>query len=184
MSKGPGGHYVVGATHNANAVAEFDLLFHEIGMITDVLNFLTNNHTLKQTECHLQHALSTTRRLTFNQNVSKLLDFVIERQNPYSVTVNVPVPLHNLLTKQAVDQTVAPRLLNCLQNGRGIYCSFSQERLVENKKMSTTVSKRKLPQFNEQPEKTPTISMKEQKLVSSKDMAEAHRNVDIAKNGA
>ena len=110
--KGPGGHFVVGTTHNANAVAEFELFFHEIGMITDILNFLTNNHTLKQT-CHLQHALSTTRRLTFNQDASKLLDFVLERQNPYSVTVNVPVPLHNLLTKQAVDHGVAPRLLNC-----------------------------------------------------------------------
>ena len=104
---------------------------------------------------------------------------MLERQNPYSVTVNVPVPLHNMLTKQAVDQGVAPRLLNCLQNGKHVYCSY---RLVEKtKKISTTISKRKLPQFNEQPQKTPTISMKEQKLVSSKDMAEAHRSMDIAK---
>ena len=30
--KGPGGHYVIGATHNANAVTEFELLVHEIGI--------------------------------------------------------------------------------------------------------------------------------------------------------
>ena len=30
VSKGPGGHYVVGATRNVSAVAEFELLFHEI----------------------------------------------------------------------------------------------------------------------------------------------------------
>lgn len=43
LSKGPGGHVVVGAKHKANAVAEFELLFDEIGMIIDVLKFLTNN---------------------------------------------------------------------------------------------------------------------------------------------
>lgn len=173
VSKGPGGHYVVGATRSANVVAE--LLFHEIGSITNVLSLLTNNNTMKHTECHLQHALSTTRRLTFNQNVAKMMDFVRERQNPYSITVNVPVPLHNLLTRQAVDQTVPPRLLNCLTNGERVYSSYRQERFVEKtKKISTTIPKRKLPQFNHQPQKKPTI-LKEQKSVSSKNMAEAHR---------
>ena len=46
--KGPGGHYVIWATHNVNAAAEFEFFFHEIVIITDVFNFLTNNHTLKQ----------------------------------------------------------------------------------------------------------------------------------------
>ena len=43
VSKGHGGHYVVGATRNAGAVAEFELLFHEIGSITNLLNSLTTN---------------------------------------------------------------------------------------------------------------------------------------------
>ena len=34
--------------------------------------------------------------LAVSRNVVKLLDFVLEWQNPYSVTVNVVVPLHNL----------------------------------------------------------------------------------------
>ncbi len=34
MSKGPGGHHVVGAARNASAVAEFVVLFNEIGSIT------------------------------------------------------------------------------------------------------------------------------------------------------
>ncbi|KAH3716757.1 hypothetical protein DPMN_059486 [Dreissena polymorpha] len=104
VSKGPGGHYVVGVTRNASAVAEFELLFHEIGSITSHLNLLTTNNPMDQTECHLQHSLSATRRHSFNYNVEILLDYVLERQNPYTVTVNVPVPLHNLLTKLAVDK--------------------------------------------------------------------------------
>jgi len=50
VSKGPGGHYVVGATRNASAVAEFELLFHEIRSITNLLNLLTTNHTMNHTE--------------------------------------------------------------------------------------------------------------------------------------
>jgi len=41
--------YVVGATRNAGAVAEFELLFHEIGSITNLLNSLTTNQSMKHT---------------------------------------------------------------------------------------------------------------------------------------
>ncbi len=64
------------------------------------LNILTTTHPTNHTDCHLhhQHTLRNTHphRLTFNRNVVKLLDFVLEWQNPYSVTVNVIVPLHNV----------------------------------------------------------------------------------------
>ena len=49
VSKGHGGHYVVGATCNAGAVAEYELLFHEIGSITNLLNSLTTNQSMKHT---------------------------------------------------------------------------------------------------------------------------------------
>ena len=46
VSKGPGGHYLVGATRNASAVAEFELLFDEIRSTTNLLKFLTPNHLM------------------------------------------------------------------------------------------------------------------------------------------
>jgi len=107
VSTGPGGYYVVGATRNAIAMVEW------VRAIV-LLNFLTSNNLMNHTECHLQHALSTIRHLTFNRNVSKLLDFVLKWQSQYSVTVNVPVPpyMHNLLTKVVIDRTVTACLLN------------------------------------------------------------------------
>ncbi|KAH3722041.1 hypothetical protein DPMN_064990 [Dreissena polymorpha] len=111
VSKGPGGHYVVEETRNVGAVAEFELLFHEIGSIISLLNFLTTNKPMDYTECHLQHSLSATRRHSFNHNVKMLLDYVLERQNPYAVTVNVSVPLQNLLKTLAVDKEIAVQLL-------------------------------------------------------------------------
>ncbi|KAH3737371.1 hypothetical protein DPMN_043954 [Dreissena polymorpha] len=78
VSKSPG-HYVVGETCNAGAVAQFELLFHEIGSITSLLNHLTTNKPMDHTECHLQHSPNATRRHSLNHNVDMLLDNVLER---------------------------------------------------------------------------------------------------------
>ena len=54
VSKGPAGHYVVGQTRKPAAVAEFELLFHEIGEISSLLGFLTTDEGAKHLECNLQ----------------------------------------------------------------------------------------------------------------------------------
>ena len=48
-------HYVVGATRNASAVAEFELVFNEIGYITNLLIFLTTNHVCICQACVYMH---------------------------------------------------------------------------------------------------------------------------------
>lgn len=78
VSKGPGGHYVVGATRNAAAMTEFELLFHKIGFIA--INLFTTNTSMHHKECHLEHSLSKSWRITFNENVAKLLHYVQDRQ--------------------------------------------------------------------------------------------------------
>ena len=127
----------MGKTRNAGAAAEFELLFHEIVSITNLLSRLTTNEHMDHTECHVQHALSTTRRHTCNQNVAKLLDYAL---------VSVSVSLCYSLRKEAVDREVAARLLKCLANGEHVYRSYRQKRLVKkSQKISATNSKRKLP---------------------------------------
>ncbi|KAH3724997.1 hypothetical protein DPMN_050825 [Dreissena polymorpha] len=69
-------------------------MFDEIGSITSHLNLLTTNNPMDHIKYHLQHSLSANRRNAFNQNEVKLLDYVLERQNPYTVTVSVSIPLH------------------------------------------------------------------------------------------
>jgi len=56
--------------------------------------------------------------------------------------------------------------------------------IVHQSTISTTISKRKLPMFTDQPQQTPPTSeaiLKEKKAISSKDVAEAQRSMDIAK---
>ena len=91
-------HCVVGATRNVSVVAVFELLFNDIGSKT---NSCYLHHHQPSKEPHRWSSASPAfiaqpLRLTFNWNVVKLLDFVLEWQNPYSVTVNVVVPLHNV----------------------------------------------------------------------------------------
>src|SRR6218665_686942 len=50
-AKGPEGHNGVGATCNATAKAEFELLFLEIKSITCFLNFLTSNKITSPMTC-------------------------------------------------------------------------------------------------------------------------------------
>ncbi|KAH3726880.1 hypothetical protein DPMN_052756 [Dreissena polymorpha] len=50
VSKGPGSHYVVVETRNAGTVAEFELLFNEIGSITTLLILQTTNKPMDHRE--------------------------------------------------------------------------------------------------------------------------------------
>ena len=136
---------------------------------------------MKHRQCHLQHTLSPMHCLTLNPNVSKLLDFMLQWQNPNIITVNVPVPLHNALTKQAVDWEVAVCLLNCLKNGERVYRAYRYERQVIKENINATISKWNIPKFTDRPQKTPATIMIKQKEVTAKYVAEAHRNIAIAK---
>lgn len=112
-------------------MAEFELLYHENGSVTNVLDLLTSTESLKHKKCHIQHALSKTRRIQVNHNVSKLLGCALLQRTPYVITAAVPIPLHNLFTNTAVERMVALRLLKCLENGEKIYQLCRKERLVD-----------------------------------------------------
>ena len=116
--------------------------------------------------------------MTFNNHVSKLLDFVQEKQNPYALTVNAS--MHNLLTKQAVEQEVATHLLRCFENGEKVYHAYRQDIFaIKSRKMSTVISKRKLPRFTDQPQSTSVELVTEKITLKSKAVSEVQRNMDI-----
>ena len=182
VSKGPGGHFVVGATHKVSVVSEFELIYHEIGAICSTLNSVTTNETLQHQECHLQHTFSPGRRIAVNKSVARLLDFTIKRQNPYVIDVTVPVLLHNPFTQVAVDREVAKRLLNCMDNGEKIWKKIRDQRFVKKKvKLFDSLKLQKLPSFNHLPKNATKIQVKEKLEVSSKEMATAYRNIELAR---
>ena len=179
VGKGPGGHYVVGQTRKAAAVAEFELLFHEVGNIVAALNLLTSNQSLQHTESHIPRSLNPSRRIDINQHVAKLLDFVKARKNPYSITPGAYIPLNHWLTGIKVNEAVAQHLLKVTENGERVYKDYRQERIVEKlKKISARIPRRNLPQFGSLPQKDCTTIEEKQEL-SAKAIAKAQKNMEI-----
>ena len=117
-----------------------------------------------------------------NHNVTKCLDRTLLQRNPYVITTDVPVSLHNIFTKTAVDKVVALRLLKCLENGKKIYQSYRKERLVDKtKKISATITKRSLPLFNEYPQNAAPAIQKKKTTLTFKCITEGYRNIDLVK---
>ena len=57
--KGPGGHYVVGQSGNAAAVAEFELLFPEVGKIARLLSDLIADSSSQYLESNITSSMIT-----------------------------------------------------------------------------------------------------------------------------
>ena len=75
--KGPGGHVIVVSSGDASIVAEFELLFHEITGITNLLNSLTNQGIMKHLEAtNVHHELGGRKSIIFDINVARLFDFL------------------------------------------------------------------------------------------------------------
>ena len=181
VSKGPGGHFVVGLSGNAAAVAEFELLFQETGQIASLLSFLTGNKALQHLESNLQPCFSQTRRNVFNDNLVSLLDFMLARKNVYSVTAPVPVPLHNLITGQRIDPSVTDRILNCLKEGQKHWNEHRKQVFVDKaKKPKGKLTKRSLPSLNTQPEKKTQV-LQTKTNITPKAIALAQHDIDIVK---
>ena len=120
VSKGPGGHYVVGLSGNAAAVAEFELLFPEAGKIASLLSMIIAESSSQHRDFLLQSCFNKKRKHVFNLNVISLLDFISAERNMYTVTTATPLcptPLHNFMNSQKVDTQRAARLLSLVENG-------------------------------------------------------------------
>ena len=74
---------IVGASDNITIVAEFELLYHEIGAFTNLLQRLTNAGSLNHLETNVHYELSGHEGLTFDKNVVRMLDFKKAQQAPF-----------------------------------------------------------------------------------------------------
>ena len=183
VSKGPGGHYVVGVSGNAAAVAEFELLFHEVGKIASLIAELTGNDALQHLESNVQPCYSETRRNIFNENLISLLDFMMARKNPYSINapISSPEPLHNLVTGQKVDPLVAQRILNCLKAGKKYWLEHRQQVFIDKaRKPKDKLTRRNLPSLNAKSEQKSQVLQTKNNL-TPKSIALAQHDIEIVK---
>ena len=124
-SKSKGG--IVGLTRNTAVVVEWQLIFHEILLISNNLREMTNDSSMDHSEsAKVHHDLIGRKAEHLNKNVTRLLDFVCNRGNPF--IIEAPgIKLHNFVTKQLADDEVSVRLTQALVNSNRCYMEFRKE---------------------------------------------------------
>ena len=68
----------------------------------------------------IHHDLLGQKAKTYNKNLIKLLTYMSKNQNPYSLRFlnqSPPVKMHHLISKQLIDEGIARRYLEVLENG-------------------------------------------------------------------
>ena len=136
----------MGQTRNTHVVVEWQLIFHEILLISNDLREMTNYCSLDHSEsAKVHHDLIGRKAEHLNKNVARLLEFVCNKGNP--IIVQAPlIKLPNFVNKQLAGDEVSVRLVQALANGDCYYKEFRNERFVENKcKLSVTITTRNLP---------------------------------------
>ena len=89
--------------------------------------FTSINKVTNHSEMFVHHSLYGSKGMIFHKSVTKLLDFVLCRENPYEIA---RIPLYNFITKQVVDENVSERLVNAIANGQMHYKEFHDARII------------------------------------------------------
>ena len=185
VSKGPGGHYVVGLSGNAAAVAEFELLFPEAGKIASLLSMIIAESSSQHRDFLLQSCFNKKRKHVFNLNVISLLDFISAERNMYTVTTATPLcptPLHNFMNSQKVDTQRAARLLNLVENGREGWTQHRQAVFVDKtKKLSAKLKTTKLPSFGPNPIEKKNIALQTKNDLTPKAVGIAEKSMALVR---
>ena len=177
-SKGSGG--IVGQVKNISFTTEWQLIFHEIMLISNNFRDKINENSMKHSEIvYANHELKGNTAKLIHKHLARLLDFLKDKGNPYIIQAPI-IRLHNIITKQLTSDMVKERLLQLQKNGNKFVKEFRKERFVlKSAKLAATISKRNLPQMDFKPKSDMPLN---QNIVSPKVLATAQRDVDIAKD--
>ncbi|MES9880567.1 MAG: hypothetical protein ABW185_06755 [Sedimenticola sp.] len=126
----------------------------------------------------MHHELRGNKAVAFDGNVSRLLDFMQARANPFIITAP-GIRLHNFVTEQVVNAEITNRLLKVFENGENAYNQYRRERFIlKTKKLAVTIPKRNLPKFDSvMDSKTSTTAC----TTTPKVLAAAQRDIEIAR---
>ena len=177
-SKSSGG--LVGQTRNLRYMTEWLLVFHEVLQISNSFRELMQEKSMDHSEvAAIHHDLVGLKAVSFNQNLIKLFNYMTNKGNPYNLKTGVFVKMQNLLTRQLIDEEVTRRHLKLIENGDKLVKEIRMERFVQKKKkLSHTISKRSMPRMDFKPNHSSLLAPT---LITTKMVAEAQREIDIAK---
>ena len=163
---------ILGQTKTDSYVSEWELVYHDVLAISNCYSDLTKSNT--RTGPALHHELTGNISKQLNEEISKVMEFINERGNPYETAR--PTPLHNITSGQMVSKENSRRLLNYFNDGKQRYRDFRDERYVmKSKKLCDTITKVNLPKFDDRDKK-----QKSSKPIIKK-LGDAQKHIDVAR---
>lgn len=162
---------------------EWLLTFHEVVEISNTFREIMHETSMNHSEFALiHHELLGQKAKTYDRNLIKLLTFMSSNQNPYSprfLNQSPSVKMQHLLSKQLIDEGIAKRYLEMLENGDKLVKELRKERYVDkSRKVSYTITRRNMPRMDLKEKKTSLAAPVE---VTAQMIAAAQRDIDIAK---
>ena len=136
---------IIGFTRKKEAVAKWNLTFHESASISKLFRQVTSLNKDNE-ELKVHHDCSPSHTIFTEEAVSSIIQFLTERCDPFQSGVQ---PLRNIATSALVDETISKSLLNILESGCDLYDNFRKERIIQKKvPLSAVIHHSKLLTFN------------------------------------
>ena len=160
-SKSAGG--IIGTTKKKEAVAAWDMTFHELLSICNFFREITYIDTDSDFEIH--HEYSNASIKNSESAVAKILCYIEDKK--INLFKSGSQPLRNIVTEQLVHSDIVPEILNIFEKGIERYEKFREERFVNrNKHLSAVIPRANLPDFKTLPKSDEPKTGKKRKLPS------------------
>ena len=119
--KGQGGYVYVGTLGDVSAVAEFELLFHEIFEMANLASHVIGKKATGYLDTGIQDSLHGRKWVQFRKNIVRLFDIVNRKSNPYTGIRDTQAPLYNFLTKAVVEEQSQQKFPNVCKTREKIF---------------------------------------------------------------
>jgi len=116
-------------------VVEFELISHEILLIQNCRKL--SNERMTEHHMNIMYQEHQFKAVTFDANVSRLLDFVRAVANPFIIKAS-GIRLHNFATEHLINDEI----MDVFENGEKIQ---TRELVLQTKKLAVTIHRCNLP---------------------------------------
>jgi hypothetical protein len=133
---------IIGHCKRKQFVAQWDLIFHEMMGVNNLLREITGVHE-HTSEAYVHHESAQSYTNKSEENIQNCVRFIEERGSPFSP--DCQKKLQNFVTKEGMPEDVRSYLLNASDIGKEVYEHFHHERFItRNVRLDSPISRRKI----------------------------------------
>ena len=170
---------IIGATKLKKFVAEWEIIHHEMLSVTNLLRHIGG--ICHDYELSINHEFSDLETINSENNIEAMISFISEHGNPFAEGDDSK--LHNIVTKELMNDTIRTQLLNVLEAGTEKYQNLRNKRFLEKSvRISEKIQRTNLKTFkNIRDNEAPKRKSDGTKVMSKKELAHAQRIMEIAR---